>query len=187
MLFLWMAVAAVTLMGLSPVRQAWLINAWSAQYARHAQNPAVKQTALADPPAGHSHAALWLASTALQSGNPALAETLIASQAAQGNPYAMRLMADVLLAQGDFAGALAIWQQTKDVDSLLRTASQTAQAGHLEEALMAYNAAWTLDPESGTLPLADFLLYTKQDYGRADNVLLQSLASSDKLIDERRD
>jgi len=30
----------VTLLGLSPARQAWLINAWSLQYARHALIPA---------------------------------------------------------------------------------------------------------------------------------------------------
>ena len=63
----------------------------------------------------------------------------------------MRLMADVRLAQGDFAGALAIWQQAGDVTSLLRAAAQLQQAGRLEDALMAYQAAWRLDPESGTL------------------------------------
>ena len=86
MLSILLAVAAVALMGLSPARQAWLINAWSLQYAHHALNPAAQQSAaLPDPPAGHAHAAFWQASAALHlRGNPALAETLIASQAAQG-------------------------------------------------------------------------------------------------------
>jgi len=34
-----LAVAMIALMGLSPARQAWLINAWSLQYTRHALIP----------------------------------------------------------------------------------------------------------------------------------------------------
>lgn len=172
-----MAVAGVALMGMLPARQAWLINAWSLQYTRQAFNPAAKQSTLANPPAGHARAAFWLASAALQSGDPVLAETLIASQAAQGDPLSMRLMGDALLAQGDFAGALAIWQQAGDAASLLRVASQAGQAGRLEDALMAYQAAWRLDKESGTLPLANFLLNSEKDYGAAENVLQQSLVA----------
>lgn len=172
-----LAVVAVALMGLSPARQAWQINAWSLQYNRHALDPLAAQSTLTDPPAGHARAKFWQAKAALQSGNPALAETLIASQAAQSDPLAMRLMSDALAAQGDFAGALAIWQQAGDVASLLRVASQAGQAGRLEDALMAYQAAWRLDKESGTLPLVNFLLGSKPDYGMAENVLRQSLAA----------
>jgi len=39
MLSLLLAVAAVALMGMGPARQAWLINAWSLQYARQALDP----------------------------------------------------------------------------------------------------------------------------------------------------
>ena len=124
-LFLLLAVAAVALMGMSPARQAWQINAWSVQYTHHALIPAAKQSMLADPPAGHARAKVWQASAALQSGDPALAETL----AAQGDQFAMHLMADALLAQGDFAGALAIWQKAGDVASLLRAASQVYGVG----------------------------------------------------------
>ena len=102
-----MAVAALALMAFSPARQAWLINALSLQYARRVFSPTAEQSALAEPPAGHARAKFWLASAALQSNNPALAGTLIASQAAQGDQLAMRLMVDALVAHGDFAGALA--------------------------------------------------------------------------------
>ena len=106
------------------------VNAWSLQYTHHAFSPVAEQsTALPDPPAGHARAVFWLASAALQSGNPTLAETLVASQAARGDPLSMRLMGDALLAQGDFAGALAIWQKAGDVASLLRAASQVYGVG----------------------------------------------------------
>ena len=92
MLSLLMAVAGVALMGMGPARQAWLINAWSLQFVHHAFEPlAAQSAALPDPPAGHARAKLWQASAALQSGDASLAETLIASQAAQGDPLAMRL------------------------------------------------------------------------------------------------
>ena len=176
-LSLLMAVAAVVLMSPSLVRQAWLVNAWSVQYTRHAFVPAAKQSVLAIPPTGHARAVFWLASDALQSGNPGLAETLIASQAVRGDQFALHLMAGARLAEGNFAGAVAIWQQAGDLDSLLRAAAQAQQAGHLEEALMAYAAGWKLDSEAGTLPLANFLLNYRQDYGGAENVLRQSLAA----------
>jgi len=170
--------ALIALLGFSPMHQAWLINAWSLQFVRHAFDPlAAQSTALPDPPAGHARAKFWLASAALQSGDPVLAETLVASQAAQGDPLAMRLLSDALAAQGDFAGALAIWQKAGDAASVLRVASQAGQAGHLEDALMAYQAAWELDKESGTLPLANFQINSQQDYGAAENVLRQSLAA----------
>lgn len=176
-LSLLIAVAAVALMGLSPAPQALLINSWSLQYTRHAINPAAQQTVLADPPAGHARAVFWLASAALRSGNPALAETLIASQAAQGDPYAMRLMVDVFLMEGNFAGAVTMGQQVKDVNALLRVASLAQQSGRWEDALMAYEAAWRVDMESGTLPLVNLLLYSKADYSTAEDVLRQSLAA----------
>jgi tetratricopeptide (TPR) repeat protein len=176
-LSLFIAVAALILMSLSPAHQAWLINAWSVQYTRNAFSPKAKKSMLAVPPAGHARAPLWLASAALQSGNPALAETLIDLQVSRGDQSALHLMGDALLAQGDFVGAVAIWQHSGDIVSLLRAASQAQQAGRLEEARIAYEAAWTLDSESVTLPLADFLLNYTQYYDRAEKVLRQSLAT----------
>jgi tetratricopeptide (TPR) repeat protein/O-antigen ligase len=176
-LFLLMVVAAGALIGVKSVRQVWQINAWSVQFTRHALNPAMELPLPGEPPAGHLRAVFWLASDALRSGDPALADRLISSQAAQGDPLALQLMAKVRLAQGDFPGALVFWQQTGDVLSLLRNASQALQAGRLEEAFMAYEAAWKLDPEAGTLPLVDFLVTNKQDYAGAENVLRISLVS----------
>jgi tetratricopeptide (TPR) repeat protein len=171
-----MGISAGALIGLKSARQVWQINAWSVQFARHALNPALELPLPGEAPAEHPRAVFWLASDALQSGDPALADRLISSQAAQGDSLALQLMAKVRLAQGDFPGALLIWQQTGDVPSLLRYASQALQAGRLEQAFMAYEAAWKVDPEAGTLPLVDFLVTDKQDYAGAENVLRISLA-----------
>lgn len=56
LLSLFLAVAMIALLGLSPARQAWLINAWSLQYAHHTFIPAAEQSVIADPPAGHVRA-----------------------------------------------------------------------------------------------------------------------------------
>ena len=92
-LSLLMVVVVVALMGMSPARQAWQINAWSLQFVRHAFEPlAAQSAALPGPPAGHARAKFWLAKAALHlRGNPALAETLIASQAAQDDPHRPRM------------------------------------------------------------------------------------------------
>ena len=92
-LSLLMVVVVVALMGMSPARQAWQINAWSLQYTRHTFNPlAAQSAALPGPPAGHARAKFWLAKAALHlRGNPALAETLISSQAAQDDPHRPRM------------------------------------------------------------------------------------------------
>jgi putative inorganic carbon (hco3(-)) transporter len=174
--FLLMVVAAGALIGVKSARQVWQINAWSVQFTRHALNPAMELPLPGEPPAGHPRALFWLASDALQSGDPALADSLIHSQAAQGDSLALHLLAKVRLTQGDFPGALVIWQQTGDVLSLLRNASVAQQAGRLEQANLAYEAAWKLDPGAGTLPLVDFLVNNKQDYAGAENVLRISLA-----------
>jgi tetratricopeptide (TPR) repeat protein len=169
--------AAGALMSLSPACQAWLVNTWSVQYTHHVLRPEAKQSLLAVPSAGHARASLWLASDALRSGNPALAETLITLQAAQGDQLAMHLLADAFMAQGDFSGALATWQQAGDIVSLLQAASQAQQAGRPEDALLAYQAAWTLDPKSGTLPLVNFLIKSQKDYRTAEDILRKSLDS----------
>lgn len=171
------AVAVVALIGFAPARQMWLINAWSLQYIHYAFNSVVNQPMFEPPPNRHARALLWLASVALKSDNPARAETLIAAQAAQGDKFALALMADALLAQDDVVGALTIWQQIKDVRTLLKVASQLALAGRLEEAFMAYEAAWTLNADQGALPLVNFLLNYRQDYDRAENILRQSLVT----------
>ncbi len=157
--------------------RAWQINVWSIQYSHQALNPQADQFIPTDPPLGHSRAVFWEASDALNAGAPALAERLIADQAAQGDPLAMGLMADALFAQGDLSGALEIWQKMGDIYRINIVALQAQQAGNLDAALQAYEAAWQLDVESGTVPLVDFLINSKNDYGTAEIVLRNALAA----------
>jgi len=61
MLSLLLAVAGVALMGLFPARPAWLINAWSLQYAHHALNPTPSRaTWKSDGPNCAANRRLWI-------------------------------------------------------------------------------------------------------------------------------
>lgn len=162
------------------LHQAWLINVWSVQYSLHALDPLLNPRVPAEPPAGHARAAFWLASSALHAGDPALAESLVGPRVAQGDPLSEHLLADILLAQGDYENAFVIWKREGDFNSLIQSASQAQQAGLFEVALLAYQTAWTLDPESGTLSLANFLAYSQQDYSTAEILLRSSLETFPK-------
>jgi Tfp pilus assembly protein PilF len=86
-------------------------------------------------------------------------------------------MAEIRSKQGDFSGALAYWKQAGDVASLLQQALQAQQARQSEHALLAYTSAWELDQETITLPLADYLIDTLEDYPTAGDVLNRAMAA----------
>lgn len=149
-------------------------NAWSISVARQAFSTATASDPLPAPPPASPHARLWLGRLSLRQQLPQQAQEWVAPLAARGDPFARHVMADALTMQGNFAEVVTLWQKAGDAASLLRVASQ---ASRLEDIQAAYQAAWTLDPESGALPLANFLLNSKKDSVAAENVLQQSLAA----------
>lgn len=168
-------VVALTIIYLLNIRQVVKINVWSVLYTHMLFNSEVYHNLTVGFPTGHARAALWLASDAMQSNNPVKAEAFIFPQADQGDPLAMRLLADAFIKQGNFSGALTIGQQARSFDYLLWVALQAQRAGHLEEALLSYESAWKLNSESGTLPLAIFLLSVNGNAEKAENVLRESM------------
>lgn len=169
---------AIMVFFLLPVgQQAWANNLWSIQFSRYALNPQADLAEPPDPPAGHNRAELWLAADAMQKGEPALAERLISEKAAQGDPLAMNLMAEALLAQNKFAEAVLIGKQASEAGLLLSIGYKAQAAGSLEAALQAFEAAWKLEAETGALPLANFLIYSKQDHATAELLLRNALST----------
>jgi len=172
-----MAASAIVLISIPSSYQSWLNNAWSLQYSHHAFNPERELGEFTDTPIGHSRADLWMASDAIRSGDPGLAERLVTDRAEQGDIFAKKLLAEAFIAQDDISGALEIWQKMGDISSIKNVALQRQQAGDLDEALQAYEIAWKLDVESGTMVLANFLINNKPDYTRAEFVLQSAMAS----------
>jgi tetratricopeptide (TPR) repeat protein len=167
-----LAAIGLLLLGLADL---WELNAWSLAYVSVSLGSPSAEAEIPTPPAQHSRAMVWLAQIALTADDPVAALELVNLQASQGDRLSMRLAGQASLAQGDFHGAVAIWQRAGDVESLLAAAGQAREALDLDDALMAYQAVWALKPESGTLPLANFLLDRIQDYSETEYVLRQSL------------
>lgn len=166
---------AVTLLALPHLPNLWAINRWSVQYLRRSLEGPGLSSDMQAPPPGHFSAPVWLAWEALEAGRPGEALALAQPMAAKGDPFALRVMGNALAAQNDYAGAVQIWEQLGDVNRLLAVADRAAKAGYPEDALLAYRAAYKLDSQKGTLPLADFLWEARSDTHAAETLLRQAL------------
>lgn len=143
----------LTLFGRS-IYQMLEINAWSLNYLHaHMGHTQVSLTA----PDQHLRASLWLARDALARDDPAQARVLVEDLAENGNSAALVILGDALAAEGEFAEAIEAWSQAGDILSLLDAAAAARDDGRLADALLAFRAAYTIDMEKGTLPLATFL------------------------------
>jgi tetratricopeptide (TPR) repeat protein len=93
------------------------------------------------------------------------------------DPFALYVQASALEQQGDFAGALQALVRLQDCNVLIDFAKRAANANVQAEALIAYNAAWEIDPEKGMLTLANYLTSKKGDLIDAETVLNKALAA----------
>ncbi len=110
-----------------------------------------------EPPAGHARAALWTAQDALGRGQPAQALSLLEDEVRQGEPLAVSVYAHGLAAQGRHREAIQYWSQAGDFNSLFSAAQALAEDGRTEEAELAYQAAYRIDPYHTVNLYADFL------------------------------
>ena len=140
--------------------QAAVNNAWSLNYEQYAMGGS---TSLAAAPLQHPRAALWLARSALAQNDPYRAQALVATLANGGSAEALVILGDADEAQGQFNEALTAWSNAGAYNSLITAAADAKTASHLEDALLAFKAAYKLDPETGAISLATFLLDTKNN------------------------
>lgn len=148
------------------------VNAWSVGYARYALGEGPPP---GEPPAGHRRAAIWLAREALAVGRAEEALRLVEPLAEAGDRVALRLQGEALAAMGDFEGAVRAWVRGRDFNSLQAAGNRAAQEGRLEEALVAFRAAYGIDPERGAMRLADFLWWPYRSHATGVAVLYQAL------------
>ncbi|GAB4502307.1 MAG: hypothetical protein Fur0035_18550 [Anaerolineales bacterium] len=158
-----LALLAAALLSLPRVWQAGQVNLWSRNF--------VVSGALSAPPEAHLRAPYWQAAARLAAGDAAGAESLLAGR---GDVLSLHLLSDIFLAGGRFDEAAALWQKTDDFESLLKVASRAAQAGALDAARGAYRAAYALNVEVASLPLAAFELNNKNT-AAAEEILRRAL------------
>ncbi|MGB8252242.1 MAG: tetratricopeptide repeat protein, partial [Anaerolineaceae bacterium] len=130
---------------------------------------------LAAAPIQHPRAAIWLARDALERQDPQLAEELVAPLAAAGNKDALVVLADALSSQGEFSEAVDYWEKVGEVKLLINAADVARNNGRLEDALLAYRAAYQIDQEAGTIPLTSFLWSFCNNQDEAEKVLRDAL------------
>ncbi len=143
---------------LLPVVDAWQVNIWSLGYSKITltERLEISRYALL-PPKDHQRALLWLASQALAEGDPLKAQILVKQLANENNMSALYILGETLVEMGNFHRAVQIWQKAGIYNALNQAAIQAKEEGRSQDALLAGQAAWELDPEKGTLSLATLL------------------------------
>ena len=149
-------------------------NLWSVQFARYQMAHAGN---LSPAPVQHPRASIWLARDALERHDPRRAEELVASLATAGNKDALVILGDALSAQGEFSDAVYYWKKTGEFRLLLNAADTARNDGRMEDALLAYRAAYQINQEAGTIPLASFLWSFYHNQDEAVKVLRDALDS----------
>jgi tetratricopeptide (TPR) repeat protein len=153
------------IIGLIWLQNAVARNAWSVTFASNFYNKVQPADEVLSYPEGHQRARLWLAKDALVNNQPELAQALIADLAQQGNPYALGILGEIKLVQGDFHGAVQVWTEAGQFNHLLEAAHTTRNEGHFEDAFLAYQAAWGIDIDAVTV---EFIHFLQQQYGNRD-------------------
>jgi tetratricopeptide (TPR) repeat protein len=123
----------------------------------------------------HDRAMIWLTRTALNNADYSQAESLIESLAESGNLEASSLLGEVYWSQGKINRAITIWKNNQDYFLLLEYAYQLETRKDLENALLAYETAYEIDPQSAALPLANFYWLTLGKIHLSENILRNSL------------
>lgn len=154
-------------------------NLWSLQYLwDQTHHPlVVLLPASATVPATHLSGHLWQARALLTAGQVDQAESLLQPALDQGNYDAQRLYAEILVARGDIPGAVQVWSQLGAVDDILAMAQQATQRNQLDDAAVAYRAAYELAPERTVLPFAYFLRRHTGDAAGAETLLRQFITA----------
>ena len=101
---------------------AWGRNSWSVAYLNHS----LRGGLVSEAPGGHPRAPLWLAREALAQGDADQAQALVSDLADQGDPDALAVLGDALVAQGDFPAAVEAWTRAGQSQPLL-AAAQNAE------------------------------------------------------------
>jgi tetratricopeptide (TPR) repeat protein len=151
-------------------------NIWSLNYARLTIQH--KEIPLNFPkyPPDHQRAPIWLARNAVQRGDYGEAFQYITPLVLQGNKDALVVKGETLAAEGKVKDAIDAWSQAGEFQLLLNVAQKSLDNKHLENALLAYRAAWELNPNVSTLPLANFLYWHYNSQDEAESLLQEEIS-----------
>lgn len=149
---------------------------WSVQYLVGLKNQVLytvnsNSIQISAPPDSHIRGRTWLGQAALDTGEFEQASLEIAKDVINGEVDALRLQGEIFAADEDLEAALEIWQQIGDVHLIVKLGSELRQAGHLTDAMRAFQAAYEIDQEKSASRLASFLWRQLDDTQQAENIL----------------
>lgn len=156
-------------------------NLWSLHYLwQKTQNPLLGLLPIDTPtnaPPDMVSAYVWKSRDLLEAGQLLQAESALAPAVASGDYDAIRLQSEILLAQGDIAGAVKTWSSIAAIDDILAAAQKAQSQGQNDIALLAYRAAYEFAPERTVLFLASFLWRVDQDVASAETLLREYITT----------
>jgi len=169
-------IMAVLIIGLLIIKEweVWTINRWSIAYISHSFSKESGGMLLDQSSKLHTRASVWLSREAIQAGDPALALDLLKPLLPSGKGIVLSVQGEALAAVGEFESAVGYWVQGGDYQSLMRAAEQNMVGGQLENAELAYEGAWQVDPVKGSEPLAMFMLNVLNDPEQAERLLFST-------------
>ncbi len=153
------------------IYQAAKINVWTLDYFQGTYKGEHQV-----PAAGHPRGEIWQALSALSAQDWQAAIDLLSPLAVQGNKYGMELLGRAFEGAGDYSAAFQAYRHIGNRKGLLRVAATTVQAGDLNTALEAYQAAWEVDPVESTTGYVDFLRNNLNEDETAVAVLRKALS-----------
>lgn len=167
----------VTMMGIMLVAVALVVangrplatNLWSIRFLQSI----TRGEAIPAAPAAHRRSSLWQVQAALRAGNTAVALQQVEALPA-GSPLAMRAQAELATAQGDWQQAIVRWEEIGDYNSLATAAKINEANGQVDNAYLAYRAAYRLSPQRSIRDLAKFLVTQGSD-AEAGSVLYAAI------------
>lgn len=143
--------SAVIVMVLSDLFLAAKINQISLGYYYNANSTYLLDNYLPD----HQRINSWLAINAINEDQPQLAITWLDHLPVKDDPYTKNLKAQAFLGTGDFQRAITLWEDINCYECLRYAGSQALLMEDIDSAVLAYQSAWNLDQNSGTLTLAN--------------------------------
>lgn len=123
----------------------------------------------------HPRSRIWLAREALEKDDPSKARSLIHPLLGTGNKEALQMLGRILWSQGSYEEAVQVWMSQGEFVILIQNANKMVADGNMNTALVAYKAAYEVDPQIGTLPLANFYWLQLGDMENAEYFLRKSI------------
>jgi len=143
-----------------------------------------KNISLKTAPDHHPRVVYWLARAALTENDPGLAQAIIFPLAESGDAEALSILGSVYALQGQFGEAVSLWTQVGAYNYLISAAVEAKVANRLDDALLAFQAAFSIDSEEGAIPLAIFLLDSMNNPERSQIIILEAIQQHPNSVNE---